>query len=348
MEKLVQQILGQIRDFRFRSWPRNWGLKLLSFIFALFLWYFVVGEDKVDLNLVVPIEIVNLPRDLVIANQFKKELEVTISGPRGLVRGINRQTISRPVDLSKAAPGKVVIRNDPNSIPLSRGINVQQIQPANITLQLERLVTKKLPIKALTSGKLPEGLELVSVEPEPTTINASGPESILGETESLVTQPINLAEIKNSTELLATLDLPPELTGLIGELDILAHVTVREKKVELFIPKVLIEVDHEGERSIYRLKPATVEVRAEVPYSLLQKTTDPSFLVDARINARDLPPGRQDLPVTVTANQGVRIMAVSPRSIRMTIGTPNPVKKRPLAPPVADKSTPALQNIKHR
>lgn len=341
MEKLVKQILDHLRDFRFHSWPRNWGLKLLSFLFAIFLWYFVVGEDKVDLNLVVPIEIVNLPRDLVISNQFKKELEVSISGPRGLVRGISRETISRPIDLSKATPGKVVIRNDPNSIPLSRGITVLQIQPANITLQLEQLVTKKLPIKAITTGKLPAGLELVSVSMEPTNIDASGPVSILGATESIATQPIDIGGITNSTELLATLDLPPELTGLIGEVDVLAHFTVREKRVELLIPNVLAEVDHEGERAIYRPKPSTIEVRTAVPYSLLQKTTDPALLVDARVNARGLSPGRHELPVTVTAVQGVGIISVSPKTIRMTIGEYNQKKKRKPEPPAGEKSVPA-------
>ncbi|PIP44587.1 MAG: hypothetical protein COX17_00610 [Deltaproteobacteria bacterium CG23_combo_of_CG06-09_8_20_14_all_60_8] len=341
MEKLVKQIIGYFHEFRFRSWPRNWGLKLLSFILAIFLWYFVVGEDKVDLNLFVPIEIVNLPRDLVISNQFKKELEVTISGPRGLVRGLGKQTISRPVDLSKAKPGKVVIRNEANAIPLSRGITVQRIQPANITLQLERLVTKELPIKTKTKGKLPAGLELVSMTLEPTTINASGPENILSATESISTQPIDLGEIKNSTEVPATLDLPPELTDLIGEMDVLVHVTVREKKVEMALPQVLVEVDHDGERSVYRLKPATVQVRAEVPYFLLQKTTGPVFLVDARINARGLPPGRHDLPVTVTATEGVRITDVSPKTIHMTIGAANPVKKRRPGAPAHEKSTPA-------
>ncbi len=333
MENLVKQILGHCRDFRFRSWPRNLGLKLLSFLFAIFLWYFVVGEDKVDLNLFVPIEIVNLPRDLVISNQFRKELEVTISGPRGIVRGLSKQSISRPVDLSKAKPGKVVIRNEANSIPLSRGITVQRIQPANITLQLEHLLTKELPVKVRTKGALPEGLELVSVVLEPTTIEVSGPENIIGATESLATQPINLGDVKDSTQLAATLDLPPELTDLIGELDVIAHVTVREKKVEMPLSQVLVEVDHDGERSIYQLKPATVQVRAEVPYFLLKKTTGPAFLVDARINARGLPPGRHDLPVMVTATEGVRIVSVSPKTIRTTIGVANQVKKRRPATP---------------
>ena len=121
MEKLVRQINEYLTSI---PRPKNWVLKLLSFFFALFLWYFVVGEDKVDMNVTLPVEIVNLPRDLVISNQFKKQLEVTVSGQRSLIQGMAAQHISRSIDLSKASPGTVVIQNQPDSIPLPRGINV--------------------------------------------------------------------------------------------------------------------------------------------------------------------------------------------------------------------------------
>ena len=78
MEKLVKQILNHYTHPRKWRWPNNWGLKLLSLLFAIFLWYFVVGEDKVDIKVFIPIEIVNLPRDLVISNEYKKQLDVTI------------------------------------------------------------------------------------------------------------------------------------------------------------------------------------------------------------------------------------------------------------------------------
>ena len=43
---------------------KNWILKLISLTLATMLWYFVVGEDQVDINIKVPIEILNLPANL--------------------------------------------------------------------------------------------------------------------------------------------------------------------------------------------------------------------------------------------------------------------------------------------
>ena len=114
MEKLVKQIINRpANKLSSMKWPKNLLFKLLSLFFAVFLWYFVAGEDRVDTNIYVPVEIVNLPRNMVISNQYKKQLEVTISGPRGLVNGINRQHISRTINLSKAKPGTTVVVQGP-------------------------------------------------------------------------------------------------------------------------------------------------------------------------------------------------------------------------------------------
>ena len=101
------------------------------------LWYFVAGEDQVDINMLVPIEILNLPANLTISNQHKKEIEVTVRGPRSIIQEMRSRNITRPVDLSGAKPGTIVIKNDENSIPMRRGIAIQRLQPKNITLLID-------------------------------------------------------------------------------------------------------------------------------------------------------------------------------------------------------------------
>ena len=109
MVRQITEFLGRISWFKSR--PKNWVLKCLSFLFAIFLWYFVAGEDKVDVNISVPVEIVNLPHKLIISNQFKKQLDVLVSGQRSIIRSIAEQHVTRSIDLSKATPGKIVINH---------------------------------------------------------------------------------------------------------------------------------------------------------------------------------------------------------------------------------------------
>lgn len=318
MEKLVKQVIGR-KPANFLNWPNNWVLKLISLLFALLLWYFVVGEDKVDTTLFVPVEIVNLPRELVIANQYRKQLEVTISGPRGLISGINRQPISRTINLSKAAPGTMVIRNDPETMPFPRGINVLRLQPTHITLLIDRLMEKDIPIQAKTEGRPAEGHELAEVLFEPPFIRLTGPQGILEPTKTLTSKAIDISGFKGPVTAQVPLDLKPEILELIGETVVTAHVIVREKTTERRLTDIPVRMLNPIlQKRLSEMRPKTVSVRALLPIS---KASDPvSDLVVAQIRAEELPTGSHKLPVEVVAAEQVVILEVIPKSVTVEIG----------------------------
>ncbi len=332
MEKLVKQILVSSARLRALRWPDNWALKALSFLFAFFLWYFVVGEDKVDMKIFIPLEIVNLPQDLVIANEFKKQLEVTVNGPRVLTRGIANQHIKRPVDLSKAEPGTVMVQNTSESIPLPRGIQILRIQPANIPLTLDRLTQKDLPIKADLQGQPAPGYEQTAVLLEPKTINIAGPQAILEATPFLSTQAIDITDLRETTTREVILDLPPTIAELIGEPVVKATITIQEKLARRQIDRIPIEIKHSAERTVYIVSPATVDVEIELPVNLIVNTAEITGLVRVEIDAGTLPPGTHELKPMALPGNSVHILSVIPEQVTLEIGLENPSKKLPVTP----------------
>ena len=331
MEKLVREVVRKYRWFSSQKWAADWGFKVLSLIFALMMWYFVVGEDKVDMTVYVPIEITNLPQSLIISNQFKKQLEVTISGPRGLVRSISNQHITRSIDLANARPGTQVFQNKPESIRFPRGITIQRIQPANITLTIDKLLEKVLPIKPMLTGITAEGFEIASVTAKPATISLKAPAEALKDTIFLSTQPIDVSGLNASlNNRQVALDVNPEIAELIGESLISVNVAIREKLVPREFFDIPVEFSHAAERTSYRLSPDTVALKAELPYHLAQPQSAP-VAFSATVDANALPPGRYDLPVTVLSQPpGIRIVEVIPPKISINIGRPGPVMKRHL------------------
>lgn len=332
MEKFAKQILTNIKKPNVQHWPDNWGLKLLSLLFAVFLWYFVVGEDRVDVKLIIPIEIVNLPRDLVISNEYKKQLDVTIRGPRVLTRGLDKQHITRSFDLSDATPGKLVFTNTPDSVPFPRGIKVLRIQPKNITLLIDQLVQKEIAIKPTTKGNPSEGFEIVNVLIEPPTISVTGPQEVLAKENIVTTEPIDVSNLQSTTEKEISLDLQPDLAELIGEPVVTAKLVIKEKTTERWIKKVPIEFTYDAEKTTFKVIPQSVDIRAAVPISVINNKVDLNSLFTARVNAESLPPGRHLVNVEVMPPERFNILEISPKSVTIKISDTKPIKKRKPTP----------------
>jgi YbbR domain-containing protein len=329
MEKLVRQIIDNFSSVRR---PKNWVLKLVSLLFALFLWYFVVGEDKVDMNVTIPVEIVNLPRDLVISNQFKKQLEVTISGQRSLIRGMTSQHISRTIDLSKASPGTVVIQNHLDSIKLPRGLSILRVQPPTITLLLDRLIQKELPIKPILVGKVHNSYKLQKVTADPPTLEISGPQSILGAEQDLRTSPIDINDLNGSAVKQVPLALKPAIADLIGEPVVAVRINIVELNQEMEFADIQVEIKSDAETQtgqIYQLLPPTVSITAEIPLKMAQATKDIRGLFHAEISPETLQAGSFELKVLVETPPKVKIIAIKPETVTLKISQTRPLKIKP-------------------
>jgi len=329
MEKLVRQIVESITSF---PRPKNWVLKLLSLLFALFLWYFVVGEDKVDMTVTIPVEIVNLPRELIISNQFKKQLEVTVSGQRSLIRGMTAQHISRTIDLSKASPGTVVIQNPPDSIPVPRGLSILRLQPPTITLLLDRLIVKELAIKPALVGQVHKDYRLDSVTADPPTLEISGPQSILGQEQHLVTSPIDINGLNQSDVKQVSLALKPEIADLIGEPVVAVRLNVFELIKEMEFTGIPIELDlAEGKQTevIYQLLPPTISITTEIPQTMIKATNNIRKLFQAGVSPEKLQAGSTELKVLVESPPRAKIIAIKPETVILKISETRKLKIKP-------------------
>jgi len=259
---------------------KHWLLKLLSLAIGASLWYFVAAEDRLDLTVTIPLELRNLPANLVVANQYRKDIEVVVSGPRRLIQEIRQQNISLPVDLAKAEPGALVVKNDAESIPLPRGITVQRVQPANITLLIDRLTKKDFTITPVTKGKPAAGFVLESLTLNPPQITITGPQTILDKEDALKTSVINLEGIDSSSIFQVHLHLNEALLKLIGETVIEANVTLKEIMLRKTVRGVPIGSDKESGAPT-KFSPATVTVEAEIPERIVHITPELAMLFRA-------------------------------------------------------------------
>lgn len=317
---MEQSRASTLKSMRKRRWKRC--QELLLFLVSLglgtLIWFLVVGADQMDMTLTVPIEILNLPQQTVIYNQYRKDAKVTLRGPRTIMQEMRSRSLSLPIDLSQVKPpDTVVISTDSLPLQLPGGVSMLRIQPASITLSIDELTEKDIPVQATTKGKLAPGYALQDITLSPENILVSGPRSLLERQQSLKTVPVDLDGRSKTETLPVSLALSSELMDLIGETTVAAKIIIQEKLVEKIIYNIPIHVS-DTDMSV-TLKPDTVSVFASLPEWRVADGQDLTRLFKASVQV-----GKHALPcalsVEVSGHESIVIKSYTPQEVQALLG----------------------------
>ncbi len=306
--------------FHFRYWsqltPKDWFLRLISLGVAIILWNFVGGEDIVNKNVMVPVEVINLPRDLVISNQFKKEIEVSVSGPRSLVLDMGNRAISRQIDLAKATPGTMVFENTNDVINVPRGVKVSRIQPKSVILSLDKMIQKQFTVNPITEGTLAPDFILRGIQMDPDSISITGPQTVLSQFKVLRTKPIDVAGLRKSTQIQIPLDLDPVIVDLIGATTVTADLDITVETVHKKISGLPVEALKNDVPQ--RVTPTTVSITIALPKTLLRDKVDLSSLFQV-IAVDEQKDGKMQVKVIqkIEFNDPIRVIKVAPQFVTL-------------------------------
>lgn len=211
---------------------KNVSLKLLSIVLAIILWYFVINEKAGETALSIRPDFRNIPSSLIIFKNPAESINIRVTGPVTLLRGLNPRDIKALIDLSDAKPGVATFGIQPENIIVPRGLQVTMVSPASITLRFEKLIKKKLLIEAVLVGKPSEGYKITGVWVEPTYIEVFGAENELKGLKKIFTEEIDVSDLKKDSV---------KKVGLrLGGLHI-KSVSKEEVKVNLRCAKVTME-----------------------------------------------------------------------------------------------------------
>lgn len=129
---------------------RNLGALLLAFIMAVIVWISAVtsADPNLSRSYVVPIEVIGQDPEMAILGEIPETAEITIFAPQSIIDQANRSNnaIRAWIDISDLEQGEHTIPLQIRVQDSLRPVRVQQVVPQNITLTLEKLVSKTLPI----------------------------------------------------------------------------------------------------------------------------------------------------------------------------------------------------------
>ena len=197
---------------------------------------------------------------------------------------------------------------------------MQRLQPASITLLVDRLVEKEFAVTPVTRGKPAAGYVLEEVVLNPAKIPVTGPQAYLGRETALNTHQINLDGLHQSTQFQVHLNLSDTLLRLIGETVVQANVVIREAMVRRKVQDIPINARGYGQEGM-RIVPPTVSVEADIPELVIHETPEPAMLFRAVLSGEvDLETGELAVMVNGISLPGhapIVIRSFTPQKVRI-------------------------------
>ncbi len=199
----------------FGAITENLMLKVLAFVFALILWFFVMGEQKLEKGYPVPLELRNVPQGLIVTSEVPSLIDVRVSGPRTVLLNLSLADLAIGVDLKDLPPGVTSFKRLDERLRLPRSLKITRLSPAVIDVRLEKIQKKSVPIRTVFTGVLPEGLKVEKITLVPDQVVVSGAGSELKNVSLVETEPIEVGEVHESFKL----EVPLNYIGKFSSLD---------------------------------------------------------------------------------------------------------------------------------
>jgi YbbR domain-containing protein len=247
----------------------HWPLKLLALALAFAIWVSITGENRVVLDVSVPLEL-RLPEDRVAASATPTRVTARLRGPESLMRRLDPVPLAARPDLSDAPLGEqdVQIANT-DLINVPRGVEVEFIDPDRFRMTVDRRLRRDLEVDVTFLGSPPEGFHFYGADVLPKSVVVEGPESELVEASVVRTTPIRLDERREP--FTASVGAVPEGTFVrVADprpLDV--RVEVDAAPVERKLEGIPVEVTGAGDA--VRVSPERLDVTISGPPTLVDR-----------------------------------------------------------------------------
>ncbi|WP_297281549.1 YbbR-like domain-containing protein [uncultured Anaerococcus sp.] len=168
-------------------------LKILSVLLAIFMWTFVINSTNPTVNKTyrnIPVVIKNqdnLEKSgyTIVGNDETLTTNVKLRGTREKLVGLKPSNIYASIDIKNVKEG---IQSAEIKVDTLSGITVDELEPEEINLNIQKVIEKSLPINLIISDQIKDGKIVEVNELSPQEIKVKGPASFVNK--------IDRAEVK--------------------------------------------------------------------------------------------------------------------------------------------------------
>lgn len=256
-----------------RRWLRalffeDWTLKAMALLITLGLWFAVTTQRAPATKRLhdVPLEFL-LPDGVDIGNDPLDKVDVVLVGSQDKLAVLTARDLVAQVDVTGLLPGDRNPRlTDKNvSMDLPEGVLIREIAPRSLTLHLEPVVEREVPVEARFEGAPPEGFVRGPAAVTPDRVRVRGPRSHVDAVDRAFTETISLAGRREPITLpQISVDIPDHKVVPLDP-TVSVRVEIGEEQSERRLANVPVRSDTGG-----TVAPATASVTLRGPRSVVE------------------------------------------------------------------------------
>jgi YbbR domain-containing protein len=289
---------------------RHLGLKVVALVCASLLWLTVAGEHIVERSLRVPLEFRNIPEGLEISGDPPATVDVRMRGSSALLSRLVPGEVVVVLDMRSARAGSRLfhLRNDEVQTPY--GVQVAQVVPPTLSLELERTLRRTVPIVPVVEGNPAPGFVVGRVTAAPPTVEIVGPESRVNQINEATTEPLNVDGAKTPVADTLTVGVSDPAVRLRVPQSAGVTVDVRAAPIERTVTGVPVRLRNLANGLHASVTPPTVRVTVRGSRDMLDRLGSDG--VDGFVDLAGLGPGRYNLRVRVDPSESFGVVRIDP------------------------------------
>ena len=180
---------------------KNTTIKVISLVLAIILWVFVKSKSGGEVGLVVPLEFYRVPPNLIVTNVTDEAINVRITGSVIQLQSLSTREVRARIDLSRARPGTNSFDILPDNFSISKALDITQISPSSVKVDLDHVTEKTLHLKPIVEGKPASGYRVSKITVDPPYINLQGARNQLTDLKEVATEAVDISGLTENVEV---------------------------------------------------------------------------------------------------------------------------------------------------
>jgi YbbR domain-containing protein len=265
-------------------------LRLLGILLVLLLCSLepVQSSSVNEIEILIPVDPYKLPDGLTLVGPALKEIELRVKGPLSALKDLRRNVPRYKLDLSGVAVGVESIAINPDLIQMPEGAQITRVNPAYLTVKVDRLLKKQVPVKVAVSGDPAGSYFINGTLAKPSMMLICGPETAIGLVDEIFTKPIDVTARSESFKKEIVVDLAEGIETCSSSGIVLAEIYFAAKVATKRFVGVLVQ----GKNTPYEfsVSPRTLTLEIKGPLNIINNL-QPQKDIRVFVELENLKPG---------------------------------------------------------